>query len=157
MYVLPAPVGACTTTSFPSRRRFTASCCHLSGMIRLTIAGNQFWVLSFGFWVLGVAPHRSVAFKCAHAKPKTQNPKLKTPQKSARGRDVPTAGAFLWIKCAKQSKEDGPGCHFLSIGANASCPQLPNHLGDRKGREVGIPVAIRDTGFIRGRSECKFA
>src|SRR6516162_799566 len=40
MYVLPAPVGAWTTTSFPSRSRLTASCCHLSGMIRVTIAYN---------------------------------------------------------------------------------------------------------------------
>jgi hypothetical protein len=66
---------------------------------------------------------------------KTQNPKLKTPQKSARGRHVPTAGAFLWIKCDKQSKEDGPSCHFLSIGPNTSWLQLPNRLGVWNGRE----------------------
>src|ERR1700730_3983609 len=60
---------------------------------------------------------------------KTQNPKLKTPQKRARARDVPSAGSFLWIKCDKRSKEDGPSCHFLSIRPNASWLRLPNRLG----------------------------
>src|SRR5436190_20452736 len=32
MSVLPAPVGACTTTSLPSRKNVTACCCQRSGM-----------------------------------------------------------------------------------------------------------------------------
>src|SRR6266404_7553543 len=32
MYVLPDPVGACTTTSFPCCNARTASCCHRSGI-----------------------------------------------------------------------------------------------------------------------------
>src|SRR6058998_2969345 len=32
MYVLPDPVGACTTTSFPCCNAHTASCCHRSGI-----------------------------------------------------------------------------------------------------------------------------
>jgi hypothetical protein len=43
-------------------------------MIRLTIVGSRFLV--FGFWVLGAAPHRSVASKCAHAKLKTNGQRM---------------------------------------------------------------------------------
>src|SRR5216683_8453458 len=39
--VLPAPVGACTTTSLPARKAATASCCHKSGSVTWFNAGRS--------------------------------------------------------------------------------------------------------------------
>jgi hypothetical protein len=40
MYVFPAPVGALTTTSVPSRSRVTAWCCQGSGSLRVLREGS---------------------------------------------------------------------------------------------------------------------
>src|SRR5579872_3750460 len=39
--VLPAPVGACTTTSWPSRNAATACCCHRSGTLTWLSTGSS--------------------------------------------------------------------------------------------------------------------
>src|SRR6202043_3866640 len=136
MYVLPAPVGAWTTTSFPSRSRFTASCCHLSGMIRLTIGYNSSFF--FPSPVLREPGTPSSA-------PCSTNPihHYSVPPILYLPTILPPSSATVsWIKYAKKTKDEGAGCRFMNSQSQMSLVgEHPSPWGLRPEGRVGIPDA----------------